>query len=261
LQGPEVRTVYLGIDVKRDELLYSNVKGKNPFKDRRVRQAFYQAIDVEAIKNSVMRGSSVPTGLMEAPATAGFPADLNKRLPYDVEGAKKLLTDAGYPDGFEVGMNCPNDRYVNDAAICQAVAAMLAKIGVKINLDVETKVSYFPKLMRRDTSFYMLGWSPATMDSHDPLDALIATTTPGGQGQFNYGSYSNPKLDELTNAIQSETDQTKRTAMIHEAMKIHQDDIGHIPLHQQTLAWGVSKNLEPVLMPSNDFVIKWWKLK
>ncbi len=261
LQGPELRTIFLGMDQKRDELLFSNVKGKNPFKDKRVRQAFYQAIDIEAIKNNVMRGAATPTGLMEAPGVAGFPADLNKRLPYDPEGAKKLLAAAGYPNGFEVGMNCPNDRYVNDAAICQAVTAMLARIGVKVNLVAEPKATYFPKILSRNTSFYMLGWTPSTVDSHDPLYNLMATPGPGGQGQFNLGSYSNPKLDELTAKIQSETDQTKRNAMIHEAMKLHQDDIGHIPLHQQALAWGVKKNLHLVQLPSNDFVIKWMVLK
>ncbi len=261
LQGPELRTIFLGMDQKRDELLYSSVKGKNPFKDKRVRQAFYQAIDIEAIKTSVMRGAATPTGLMEAPGVAGFPADLNKRLPYDPEGAKKLLTEAGYPNGFEVGMNCPNDRYVNDAAICQAVAAMLARIGVKVNLTAESKATYFPKILSRNTSFYLLGWTPSTVDSHDPLYNLMATPGPGGQGQFNLGSYSNPKLDELTTKIQSETDQAKRNAMIHEAMKIHQDDVGHIPLHQQALAWGVKKDLSLVQLPSNDIVVKWMVMK
>jgi peptide/nickel transport system substrate-binding protein len=261
LQGPELRTIFLGMDQKRDELLFSSVKGKNPFKDKRVRQAFYQAIDIEAIKTNVMRGAATPTGLMEAPGVAGFPADLNKRLPYDPDGAKKLLAAAGYPNGFEVGMNCPNDRYVNDAAICQAVAAMLARVGVKVNLVAEPKATYFPKILSRNTSFYLLGWTPSTVDSHDPLYNLMATPGPGGQGQFNLGSYSNPKLDELTAKIQSETDQTKRNAMIHEAMKIHQDDVGHIPLHQQALAWGLKKNLQLVQLPSNDFFFKWMVLK
>ncbi|HQR20972.1 MAG TPA: ABC transporter substrate-binding protein [Burkholderiaceae bacterium] len=261
LQGPELRTIFLGMDQKRDELLFSNVKGKNPFKDRRVRQAFFQAIDIDAIKNQVMRGAATPAGLMEAPGVSGFPADLNKRLPYDPEGAKKLLADAGYPNGFEVGMNCPNDRYVNDAAICTAVSAMLARIGVKVNLMAESKATYFPKILSRNTSFYLLGWTPSTVDSHDPLYSLMATPGAGGQGQFNLGSYSNPRLDELTGKIQSETDQAKRNAMIHEAMKIHQDDVGHIPLHQQALAWGVKKNLSLVQLPSNDIFVKWMVLK
>ena len=97
LVGPELRTIFLGMDQKRDELQFSSVKGKNPFKDKRVRQAFYQAIDIEGIKKTVMRGASTPTALMVAPGINGFQPDLNKRLPYDAEAAKKLLADAGYP--------------------------------------------------------------------------------------------------------------------------------------------------------------------
>jgi len=261
LQGPELRTIFLGMDQKRDELLFSNVKGKNPFKDRRVRQAFYQAIDIEAIKTRVMRNASTPTALMVAPGVRGFQADMNKRLPYDTEAAKKLLAEAGYPNGFEVGMNCPNDRYVNDGQICQAVAASLARINVKVNLQTETKVSYFPKILRRDTSFYLLGWTPSTGDSHDALSALIATPNDKGQGQFNLGSYSNPKVDELTQKIQSETDEKKRNEYIREAFKLHQDDVGHIPLHQQALAWGFSNKVNLTQLPDNRMFFKWVTLK
>jgi peptide/nickel transport system substrate-binding protein len=261
LQGPELRTIFLGMDQKRDELLFSNVKGKNPFKDVRVRRAFYQAIDEETIKNKVMRGAAVPTGEMVGAAVRGFQPDMNKRLPYDPEAAKKLLADAGYPNGFEVTMNCPNDRYVNDSAICQAVAANLARIGVKIDLQAETKVTYFPKILRRDTSFYLLGWTPSTVDSHDVMTNIMATPTDKGQGQFNLGSYSNAKLDELTHKVQSETDQKKRNEMIREAFKIHQDDVGHIPLHQQALAWAFTNKVSLVQLPNDYMYFKWITLK
>ena len=261
LQGPELRTIFLGMDQKRDELLFSNVKGKNPFKDKRVRQAFYQAIDIDTIKARVMRNASTPTALMVGPGVRGFQADMNKRLPYDTEAAKKLLAEAGYPAGFEVAMNCPNDRYVNDAAICQAVAANLARIGVKINLQTETKNTYFPKILRRDTSFYLLGWTPSTGDAHDALSALLATPTDKGQGQFNLGAYSNPKLDELVAKVQSETDEKKRNEYIREAFKVHADDIGHIPLHQQALAWGFNNRVTLTQLPDNRMFFKWVTLK
>jgi peptide/nickel transport system substrate-binding protein len=261
LQGPELRTIFLGMDQKRDELLFSSVKGKNPFKDKRVRQAFYQAIDVETIKSRVMRGAATPTAEMVGPGVNGFQPDMNKRLPYDVEAAKKLMADAGYPSGFEVTMNCPNDRYVNDAAICQAVAANLARIGVKINLQAETKNTYFPKILRRDTSFYLLGWTPSTTDAHDALYNLMATPTDKGQGQYNLGTYSNAKLDELTGKIQTETDKAKRNEMIREAFKIHADDVGHIPLHQQALAWAYSKKVTLTQLPTNYMFFKWISVK
>jgi peptide/nickel transport system substrate-binding protein len=261
MQGPELRTIFLGMDQARNELLFSNVKGKNPFKDVRVRRAFFQAIDIEAIKTRIMRGAATPTALMVAPGIKGFPAELNKRLPYDPEASKKLLAEAGYPNGFEVKMNCPNDRYVNDGEICQAVAGMLARVGVKVNLEAETKGTYFPKILSRNTSFYLLGWTPATYDSHNVLNAILGTPDPSGRGQFNLGGYSNARVDELTKLVQSETDQTKRNAMIAEAFKIHQDEVGHLPLHQQALAWGMRKNVSVVQLPDNFNLFKWVVLK
>ena len=251
MQGPEMRVIFLGMDQKRDELQFSSVKGKNPFKDKRVRQAFYQAIDIDGIDKTVMRGAATPVALMLPPQVKGFAPDLAKRLPYDPVAAKKLLADAGYPAGFEVKLNCPNDRYVSDAAICQAVAANLAKIGVKINLEVETKGTYFPKILRRDTSFYMLGWVASTVDAHNVLYPILSSPGEGGRGQFNLGAYSNARVDELTAKIGSETDDKKRNEMIREAMKIHQDDVGHIPLHQQALAWGMKNNIDLVQRPDN----------
>ena len=137
------------------------------------------------------------------------------------------------------------------------MAANLARIGVKVNLQAETKATYFPKILRRDTSFYLLGWTPSTDDAHDALFNLMATPTDKGQGQFNLGSYSNPKLDELTLKIQTETDQAKRNEMIREAFKIHQDDFGHIPLHQQALAWALQQEGQPGAAADNYMFFKW----
>ena len=171
LKGPELRTIFLGMDQVRDELLYSNIKGKNPFKDIKVREAFFKAIDVELIKTRVMRGLSTPSALMIAPQLFPLSKDFT-RPKFDPDGAKKLLTEAGYPDGFEVTMDCPNDRYVNDAAICQAVVGMLARIGVKVNLLAQPKAQYFAKVLKPggyQTSFYLLGWTPGTSDAHNVL--------------------------------------------------------------------------------------------
>ncbi len=244
LQGPELRWVFLGMDQKRDELLYSSVKGKNPFKDKRVRQAFYQAIDIVGIQKTVMRGAATPAALLIGPGVNGFAPELDTRLPYDPEASKKLLAEAGYPNGFEVTLNCPNDRYVNDSNICQAVAANMARVGVKINLQAETKGTYFPKVLKRDTSFYMLGWSPSTYDAHNVLNAILRCVDDKGSGQFNLGAYCNPKVDELSLRVQSETDKGKRDALIKEAFKLHSDDVGHLPLLQQALAWGVGSNVQ-----------------
>ncbi|MGD9065488.1 MAG: ABC transporter substrate-binding protein [Desulfobacterales bacterium] len=255
--GPELRTIFLGMDQFRDELLYSNVKGKNPFKDKRVRQAFYQAIDIEAIKKKVMRGLSEPSAMMVAPGVHGGGNPKFKRLEYDPEASKKLLTEAGYPDGFEVGMDCPNDRYVNDEQICLATVSMLAKVGIKINLLAQPKAKYFAKILapKRDTSFYLLGWTPSSFDSYNPLNFLHHCPKDTGEGKFNLGGYCNPEVDKLTAMVNSETDQAKRDALIEQAWTITIDDIAHIPLHQQALAWGVNNKVQLKQRPDNEF--KW----
>lgn len=262
LVGPELRTIFLGMDQERDELLYSSVKGKNPFKDKRVRQAVYHAINVDAIKKKVMRGLSTPSALMVAAAPGINGGDDPKnpkyqRLAYDPSKAKSLLADAGYGDGFEVGMDCPNNRYVNDEAICTAVVSMLAKVGIKVNLLAQPKAKYFAKVLapKLDTSFYLLGWTPGSFDSWNPLYNLHGCySTESGLGKFNLGRYCNPKVDELTDKVLVETDAAKRTAMIHEAWTMTTNDIAYIPLHQQAVAWGVSDKISLAQRADNQFV-------
>ncbi len=261
LKGPELRTIFIGMDQVRDELLYSNVKGKNPFKDIRVREAFYKAIDIELIKTRVMRGLSTPSALMIAPQLFPLSKDFT-RPKFDPDGAKKLLTEAGYPDGFEVTMDCPNDRYVNDAAICQAVVGMLARIGVKINLLAQPKAQYFAKVLKPggfQTSFYMLGWTPGTSDSHNVLyDIMGCRDDPkSSRGEANLGGYCNKKMDEITDKVLQETDTTKRDLLIKEAFEIAAKDFGYIPLHQQALAWGVSKKVKLTQRADNQVLLYW----
>jgi peptide/nickel transport system substrate-binding protein len=241
LQGPELRTIFLGFDQHRDELLDMPGSGKNPFKDVRVRRAFYQAIDVNAIQRVVMRGAATPTGLMVAPGIQGFDAALNERYPHDPEAARRLLAEAGYPNGFRVTLDCPNDRYVNDEAICLAVVPMLRRIGIDVQLNAQTRSLHFNKIGATDgfnTSFYMLGWTPGSFDSLNALHNLMTLNGPG-RGAWNSGKYSNPEVERLTTQIEGEMDQARRDQMIREAFRIHKEEFGHIPLHQQALAWGV----------------------
>src|SRR5690606_38662629 len=139
LQGPELRTIFLGMDIASEKLRFSSVEGRNPFRDRRVRLAMYQAIDIDTIVRRIMRGAARPAALLVGPGVRGYDASLDRRFPYDPQAARRLLAEAGYPDGFEVRMDCPNDRYVNDAEVCQAIAAMFARIGIRARLDVQTK--------------------------------------------------------------------------------------------------------------------------
>ncbi len=261
LKGPELRTIFIGFDQTRDELLYSNVKGKNPFKDVRVREAFYKAIDIELIKSRVMRGLSTPSALMIAPPLFALSKDFT-RPKFDPDGAKKLLTEAGYPDGFEVTMDCPNDRYVNDAAICQAVVGMLARIGVKISLLAQPKAQYFAKVLKPggyQTSFFMLGWTPGTMDSHNVLyDIMGCRDDPkSSRGEANLGGYCNKDFDAIADKVLVELDTAKRDQLIKQAFEIGNKDWSYIPLHQQALAWGVSKKVKLAQRADNQVLLYW----
>jgi peptide/nickel transport system substrate-binding protein len=258
--GPEVRTIFLGMDQEREELLFSNVKGRNPFKDKRVRQAFYQAIDVEAIKRTVMHGAASPAALLVGPGINGYVPELNKRLAYDPAAARKLLADAGYTEGFDVAMDCPSDRDVADAAICQAVARDLGRVGVKVRLQTEPKSVYFPKLLRRETSFYMLGWTPSSFDAYDVFNALMACPAADGSGQFNVGGYCNARLDDAVKQIGAAADKAQRNAWIRKAWEISAADIGYIPLHQQALAWGVSRKVKLVQLADDSMYFKWMSI-
>ncbi|MCP1336851.1 ABC transporter substrate-binding protein [Hyphomicrobiales bacterium FT118] len=262
LTGPELRTIFLGMDQKRDELLYSDVKGKNPFKDVRVRKAVYQAIDIEAIKDRIMRGLSEPSALMLSPFMYSR-SDEFKRHPYDPDAAKKLLAEAGYADGFTVGMDCPNDRYVNDERICQAIVSMLARVGIKVDLNAQPKAQYFAKVLASggyDTSFYLLGWTPGSFDAHNVLVNLHGCRDDkGAGGPFNLGGFCSEKLDALTAEIGTENDPTKRDELIAQAFTIIHEEVAHVPLHQQGLAWGVRDNVEVVQRADNQFLFRWVK--
>jgi len=263
LQGPELRTIFLGFDQYRDELKYSNIKGKNPFKDVRVRKAFYLAIDENAIAEKVMRKAAVPSALMISPLLFPLAKDF-PRPKTDAAEAKKLLAEAGYPNGFEVTMDCPNDRYVNDEAICQAVASMLARVGVKINLLAQPKAKYFAKILVSggyDTSFYLLGWTPGSFDSWNVLANMYrCRDEKGGGGNNNVGNYCNPKVEELTKQVLVESDTGKRDQLIKAAYEIGQNqDWGYVPLHQQALAWGASKKMKIVQRADNQILFYWFR--
>jgi peptide/nickel transport system substrate-binding protein len=260
LTGPELRTIFLNMDSFRDELLYSNVKGKNPFKDARVRKAVYQGIDIEAIHTKVMRGLSANSALLISPLLFARAGEF-KRWPYDVAAAKKLLTEAGYPGGFEVELDCPNDRYVNDEAICQAVAQMLSRIDIKVRVNAMPKAKYFQKAGpsdKYDSSFNLLGWTPGSFDSWNVIENVLGCRDAAGNGgPFNFGGYCNPRMPELNKAILVETDTNKRDALIADAFRINHEECGIIPLHQQSLAWGVSRKVKIVQRADNQILFYW----
>ena len=244
IEGVEQRIVFLGMDQARDELLYSNVKGKNPLKDKRVRQALYQAIDIEAIHKATMRGLSKPSGGL-TPSPVQSTPELERRLPFAPEQSRKLLAEAGYPGGFEVTLDCPNNRYVNDEKICQAIAAMWSKVGVNTKLVTLPRAQYFPKLEKLDTSIYMLGWGGGSTDAIFTLQPVLATFNGKGDGDYNYGRYTNSaKFDALVAEIKNEMNADKRLALIRRALELNKDEINVLPLHRQVIPWAVRANVD-----------------
>jgi len=248
--APALRTIMLGLN-QNDKLFESNLTDENPLQDKRVREALWMAIDMELIRDKIMRDRSRNSNLLVAPPVPGYDAALDTRPAADLEKAKGLLSDAGYADGFEVGFDCPNDRYVNDEEICQAITAMWSRLGVEARLNAQTKSKHFEKVLTGDTDIYMVGWATLPMlDTYSVLSALLHT--PGDRmGAWNPAGYSNPEIDDLTTKIATELDPEKRTAMMTEALEIARDDVAMIPLHQQPLAWAVQDGVNIPITADN----------
>ena len=246
VDGHEVRTIFIAMDQFSPELKYSDVKGKNPFKDRRVREALNLAVDREAIKRATMRGLSLPAAILVAPGVNGNTPDIDQPLKPDAERAKKLLAEAGYPNGFEFQLNCPNNRYVNDEEICQNLVSMWARIGVKTKLATEGMATFIQKVQNFDTSAYLLGWGVATFDAQYSLQSLVRTRTSGPDGNFNFARVSDPVVDKLVDAMKTETDVSKRNAMIREALLRTRDEYLFVPLHHQLRPWAMKQNITTV---------------
>lgn len=261
LDGHEVRTIFLAPDMGSPELKYSNVKGKNPFADKRVRQALSLAIDRAAIQRNTMRGLSMPAALIVAPGVNGHDPALDTPPKADPEAAKKLLAEAGYPDGFEVRLNCPNNRYVNDEEICQAIVAMWARIGVKTTLAAENMATFIQKVQNFDSSIYLLGWGVATYDALYSLQSLVRTRTSGADGNFNFSKVSDPTVDRLVDAMKSETDTAKRNAMIREALIRTRDEALLIPLHHQVRPWAMKQNVTTIHRSDDRSEVRYTTIK
>jgi peptide/nickel transport system substrate-binding protein len=251
LEGVEGRVQYLTFDMQRNELLYSDVKGKNPLKDLRVRQAIAYAIDVEAIKIKVMRGLSRPLGSIITPEVQGYSKDADKRLPHDRDKARKLLAAAGYPNGIAITLDCGNIQPAAD--ICQAIAPMLAQIGIKATPNIVPQANYFQKLQKLDSSFYLLSWGTPTFDAIYTLQSLLRTYDgeSTGNGDSNWGRYSNAKMDALIDRINGEVDMKKRDGLIREALLISMYELPVLPLHQPIIPWAMRKNVSAVFAPNN----------
>ncbi len=258
IDGPENRLIFIGMDQQRDELLYGSVKTKNPFKDVRVRRALYQAVDIETMRSKLMNGMAVPTGgVTPSPLGAYNDPALETRLPFDVARGKALLTEAGYPDGFEVTIDCPNNRYVNDDEICIALATMWAKIGVRLKVNAMPRATYFPRMEKHDTSMYLLGWGGSVTDAETTLTPVMRNPGDKGEGLYNYGRSRNDKFDALAAASSVEPDAKKRGELIKAALREWREQVHTIPLHRQMIPWAARTNVSVVHRADNWLEVTW----
>ncbi len=262
IDGPENRLIFLGMDQQRDELLYGNVKDKNPFKDVRVRQALYHAIDIETIKNKLMNGQSAPTGgLTPSPQGAYNDAALEARLPFDLAKARALMAQAGWAEGFEVAIDCPNNRYINDEEICIALAGMWAQLKVKVKVNAMPRALYFPKLEKFDTSLYLLGWGGAVTDAETMITPVLRHPADNGVGIFNAGRARNEAFEKLAVAQSQEADPQKREELVKAALREYKTQAHIIPLHRQVVPWAARNNVQVVHRADNWVEVPWISLR
>jgi peptide/nickel transport system substrate-binding protein len=258
LQMADIGQQYLAFDQWHDELEGSDVKGRNPFKDRRVRQAVYHALNIELIVQKVLRGQAVPTGAFLSPRVDGSPADLDRRLPHDPARARALLAEAGYPGGFAVTLDCVNVAWRE--AVCQAAAAMLTQVGIRTTLRSSGTNQFFPKLSQGTASFAEFGWSPS-VDAWSSLNALFRSFDKSGLGTFNAGRYSNPKLDSLIDAMRIEPDPTRRRAMVAVVLRLVAEELPLVPLYRRTLTWAMAKNVSAVQWPVDQLELRFVRVR
>ncbi|MEY4681165.1 MAG: ABC transporter substrate-binding protein [Alphaproteobacteria bacterium] len=251
LQTNELRTVYFAFNL-RDALVESDVKDRNPLKDKRVREALYRAIDIDAVQRRAMRGLSRNTGSLVAPAIPGYVPALDARLPFDLDGAKKLLAEAGYPNGFSFVMNCQSDGLVNEEEFCQAVAAMWARAGLRPNLSLAPRSQQTPKRVRGEFDVISFGWANEPMIDAYSILIQVMRSKSGTGGVFNWGNWGDPRIDALIDKAGVELDAGKRIPMMTEALSIAKADHLFIPMHQQPMAWAMRSSVETMVQASDN---------
>ncbi len=257
IRGIEARVIMLGFPHDADTLITG---GENPFRDVRVRQAVSHAINIPAILQTVMRGSAEQATQLIGPGLRGYSEEIAPGT-YDPDLSRELLAEAGYPDGFAFSFKCTNDRYLNDEAVCTAINSMLAQVGLKPVFESIPVANYWTTLQAEDHDMFLLGWSPGTFDAEHPFRFLVATPNEETKlGSWNFGGYSNARIDELLPMIQAELDDKVRQGFIDETNTIMAEEQAYVPLYIQPLIWGVKEGMEVVQRPDNFLVLRWMTL-
>ena len=251
-QAISTGTQYLGFDLGRDTLIHGDAGGKNPFRDVRVREAIRSAIDLAALKSKVMRNTAGAGRALYSPAVDGYDKKFDVLPRYDPERSRQLLREAGYANGFAIDLDCSSQQPAD--AICQAIAGMLSRVGIRVAYKPLQFNILLPRLNTSDTSMYVIGWTPATAEQEGVLVPL-AHSRPGGVkttvGEYNFGNYSNPKVDELLDKGRVEFDTTKRYAIFNEAMSLMDSETAFIPLVYRHVTWAMRKGVKARLRPND----------
>ncbi|MBB96152.1 MAG: ABC transporter substrate-binding protein [Rhodobacteraceae bacterium] len=254
----EYRTLFIGFDHASDTLKYGDAGGKNPFKDPKVRQAISHAIDRQAIKRTVMRGLANPTTQMLAPKNVGYVEELDTLIPYDREKAKELLAEAGYPDGFSVTFDCPNNRYINDEQVCRTLVTMLAQIGIEADLNAMPRAQYFPKLWERDTSMFLMGINSPFADGIYNLEKYTMTRNDEtGDGIYNYTQSDYPELNARVEDARRTEDEAERVKKIEDLYRYLTEEQFYVGLYNQVLVYAMQENVSAPVRPDNWLEIRW----
>ncbi|UYN98585.1 MAG: ABC transporter substrate-binding protein [Devosia sp.] len=249
--GPENRIIYFGYKFGEEPLKSSNITDSNPINNPLVREAMELALDRVAIQQVVMRGNSIPAGVATPPFVNGWTEELDAFPAPDVEKAKALLAEAGYPDGFSITLDTPNNRYVNDEAISTAFVGMLGQIGIQVTLASRPVAEHSPVILANESDFYLLGWGVPTFDSAYIFNDLVHSKT-DTHGTYNVGLYSNPELDEKIISLGTETDFDKRNATIAEIWEVVKADRVLLPVHNQVLAYAMRDGITLPVQPENQ---------